>query len=147
LGSEVPDPDLLQTAAAIASNRPRSGARQVLVDVDALDDTGAGTQRALLRRLIAEPPAGWRIEPVRHDGKHYRYARRFTLDLIGRADLLIEDAVAHAAPGDMLLTLGAGAAPCPPKWAARGVLTRQVNAAALLEGQALAHWLSTLNLA
>jgi len=118
LGPEVPGPDLLQTAAAIAANRPRSGARQVLVDIGA-----AAAQPDLLAALIGDAPDGWRIEPIRHDGTRYRYARRYTLDLIGRTDLQIEDAVVDAKPGDVLLAMGAGAAPdLPPRWLARGVL-------------------------
>jgi len=118
LGDGVPEPDLLQTAQAIAANRPRRGLRQVLVDIDAgmPDD-------ALLGAIIAQAPDGWRIEPVRHDGTRYRYARRTTLDLIGRTDLQMEDAVVDAKPGDVLLAIGETApALVPPAWLARGVL-------------------------
>jgi hypothetical protein len=108
----------MQTAAAIAVNRPRSGARQVLVDIDT-----AGMEPAVLRTLLTQAPHGWRIEPVRHDGARHRYARRFTLDLIGRPDLRIEDAVAEAGPGDVWLTLGESKlGTVPAKWLARGVL-------------------------
>ena len=118
-GSAAPLPDLLQSAAAIAANRPAHGERQLLVDVGA--PTEAGSPHAqLVRTLIGQAPAGWRVEPVRHDGAHYRYARRFALDLIGRADLLLEDAVAEAGQGDVLLTLE-GTPAVPPKWRARGV--------------------------
>lgn len=133
LGAEVPDADLLQTAAAIAANRPRSGLRQVLVDVGAADATHASAAHELLRRLVARPPAGWRIEPVRHDGTRYRYARRFALDLIGRDDLLMEDAVAQADAGDVLLAFDAEPA-LPPKWQARGVAACRLAAQA--EGDA-----------
>ena len=127
--AEVPDPDLLQTAAAIAANRPRSGVRQVLVDVDAF--AGAGTpEQDMLRAIIKQAPQGWRIEPIRRDGARYRYARRYTLDLIGRPDLQIEDAVVEAKPGDVLLALGDGARlEVPPKWLGRGVLGCRFDAA------------------
>lgn len=126
-GGEAPLPDLLQSAAAIAANRPARGARQLLVDVSALAaapgalEPGAQRQAALARALVTAPaPAGWRVEPVRRDGTHYRYARRFTLDLIGRSDLLLEDAVVEAGAGDLLAGLDEDAA-VPAKWRARGV--------------------------
>ena len=103
LAGDLPEPDLLQTAAAIAANRPRRGARQLLVDIAGLGDEEDAPGRAFLRALIAQPPAGWRIEPVRRDGAVYRYARAFTLALIGRTDLRLEDAVAEAGNGDVLL--------------------------------------------
>jgi glycosyltransferase involved in cell wall biosynthesis len=127
--SETPLPDLLQTAAAIAANRPAQAGRQLLVDVGALGGAqpGPAAHGTLLTDLIARAPAGWRVEPVRHDGTHYRYARRFTLDLIGRADLLLEDAVAEVHFGDVLLALEGDAA-VPPKWSARGVTGMRLEA-------------------
>lgn len=119
LGADVPEPDLLQTAAAIAANRPRNGARQVLVDIGAGSDGVA--EPGVLRELIGNAPDGLRIEPVRRDGTGYRYARAHTLGLIGREDLRIEDAVVDAKPGDVLLALGGTAPEVPPKWLARGV--------------------------
>jgi glycosyltransferase involved in cell wall biosynthesis len=121
--AEVPAPDLMQAAAAIAANRLRSGARQVLVDIET-----AGIEPAMLWALLTQAPHGWRIEPVRHDGARHRYARRFTLDLIGRPDLQIEDAVAEAGPGDVWLTAGESkAAAAPAKWLARGVLACRLD--------------------
>lgn len=110
--------DQIQAAAAIAANRLPRGARQVLVDVTALAqssvaDDAAQERRGLVAALIAATPAGWRVEPVRHNGKQYRYARRFTLDLLGRADLMIEDAVTDTAPGDILFLFdGVTPPPC-----------------------------------
>ncbi len=123
LGAGVPEQDLLQTAQAIATNRPRRGMHQVLVDI------GAGMpDEGLLKAMIGQAPDGWRIEPVCHDGKHYRYARRATLDLIGRDDLQMEDAVVDAKSGDVLLTLGdAAPASVPAAWLARGVLARRFD--------------------
>lgn len=120
LADGLPDADLLQTAAAIAANRQRRGARQLLVDIESLDDTEGSTGPAWLRSLIAQPPAGWRIEPVRRDGAVYRYARSFTLALIGRADLQLEDAVADAGNGDALLA-NAATDTRPGSWRACGV--------------------------
>jgi glycosyltransferase involved in cell wall biosynthesis len=119
--AEAHDADLLQTAAAIATNRPRSGARQVLVDIEDLEAWGPA-RLAELNSLIAQAPRGWRIEPVRYDGSRYRYARRFTLDLIGRPDLQIEDGVVQAYPEDVWLMTSDSGGP-PPKWLARGMLS------------------------
>lgn len=130
LDAGVAAPDLLQAAAAIAANRPRSGARQLLIDVSAIDGAAAAAERALIQALIAQPPPGWRIEPVRYDGARHRYARRFTLDLLGRPDLLVGDAVAEAGPGDLLLALGDGpGAALPERWHARGVAWLRFDAA------------------
>lgn len=145
LGAEVPDADLLQTAAAIATNRPRRGQRRLLVDIGAFAEDGAAPERELLRTMLGQAPDGWRVEPVRQDGAHYRYARRYTLDLIGRADLQIEDAVVDAKHGDVLLALGADAAVVPPRWLARGVVA-WVRGAPLpgTSGDGLQRWLAGL---
>ena len=127
IGGDPAQPDLLQAAAAIAANRPHCGARQWLVDVSRLAvaarDAGTAAQRERVRDLVLNPPDGCRVEPVRYDGARYYYARAFTLALIGRDDLMIEDAVAEAWPGDVLLALDAATRrPLPPAWAARGVI-------------------------
>jgi glycosyltransferase involved in cell wall biosynthesis len=123
------DNDLRQTAAAIAINRQRGGARQVLIDVTALaQDKGAPALRTLIAGLVADAAPRWRIEPIRHDGKRYRYARRFTLDLLGLQHILIEDAVANARNGDILLTNEIKpSAALLPEWQARGVVQQRVD--------------------
>lgn len=134
IDGEPAQPDLLQAAAAIAANRQRSATRQLLVDVTALvagGEADAHGQREFVRGLVLQGPDGWRVEPVRHDGVRYQYARSFTLELIGRADLRIEDAVADAAFGDVLLALDAVAQTrLPPAWRARGVVCRLADGAA-----------------
>ena len=132
LGGEPAPHDLLQAAAAIATNRPRHGARQWLVDVTALakapPDAAMAAQRERVRALAVDPPAGCRVEPVRFDGTRFYYARQFTLGLIEREDLAIEDAVAEAGAGDVLLALEGTAQPqLPPAWRARGVTTRVIG--------------------
>jgi len=129
IDGEPAQSDLLQAAAAIAANRPRYGMRQWLVDVTALAgsarDAGLAAQREQVRALVLGAPKDVRVEPVRYDGTRYIYARQFTLALIDREDLMIEDAVAEAGPGDLVLALDAAAAALaalPPSWAARGVI-------------------------
>ncbi|WP_051971812.1 glycosyltransferase [Massilia sp. 9096] len=132
LGADVPTQDLLQTAASIAANRARPRVRQLLVDVATLAAEDLAGQE-WLRVLIARPPAGWRIEPVRHDGAFYRYARRFTLELIGCGDLLMEDDVVEPGNGDMLLLDDeASATAVPAKWRTRGVAVGKIDFASTL---------------
>jgi glycosyltransferase involved in cell wall biosynthesis len=116
-----PDEALPALAAAIAFNRPRAGLRQLLVDVSALllDDLKTGIQRVvrrLLLALVAEPPPGYRVEPVFTPGANrgYRYARQFGLALAGAADaagpgasggLALEDAPLDLHPGDIFFGL------------------------------------------
>jgi glycosyltransferase involved in cell wall biosynthesis len=105
---EPTDGDWLQVAAAISANNPPGGMRQLLVDVTGRENDTA--LRALVARLIGVEEAPWRVEPVRLDDRHYRYARRYALEAIGRPDLPFEDAVAALQPGDCLLYPDARAA-------------------------------------
>lgn len=147
LGQDVPRSDLLQAAAAIAANRPRSGARQMLVDVTALVNAGGGAEtpdHGLVRNLVLGAPHGWRVEPVRHDGHRYCYARRFTLDLIGRPDLHLEDIAVDAGPGDVALALApvSGTA-FPTAWQARGVaMCRVADGLVIAECGSAPDWLA-----
>jgi glycosyltransferase involved in cell wall biosynthesis len=101
--------DWVQAASCIAANRPAIGKPQLLLDVSAMiADGGSESQRALLLQLVSEAPQGWRVEPVVLDEGRYRYARRFTLNLIGRADLVLEDAAAEVRSIDVVLPLDDG---------------------------------------
>lgn len=125
------DGDRVQAAAAISANRVRADARQLLLDVTALvqhvdqraDDPAATAWPALARALIGSIRAPWRVEPVRYDGKRYVYARAWTLALLGMKDVMIEDAVADAGPGDILVGMDpATPPPFPPAWQVHGVV-------------------------
>jgi glycosyltransferase involved in cell wall biosynthesis len=124
--------DYLQVAAAIAANRPRSGARQLLFDVTALAmadpaDPLVQRQRELAAALVRMSPH-WRTEPIRHDGKRYRYARHFKNALPGCAGPAPEDTAVDVGAGDVLLgAAGTGSeAPIfPSSWQARGVVLQQ----------------------
>ena len=113
-----PEDVLPALAAAIAFNRPRPGPRQLLVDVSALllDDLKTGIQRvvrSLLLALVADPPPGYRVEPVFTPGgnRGYRYARQFGLALADAAGpgasggLALEDAPLDLHPGDIFFGL------------------------------------------
>ncbi|SDF93260.1 MULTISPECIES: glycosyltransferase [unclassified Duganella] len=104
--------ELMDAAEAIAANRLPSAPRQMFVDISALvqADLKTGIQRvvrSILLGLIETPPPGYRIEPVYSDGgnRPYRYARRYTLDLLGCPPMALEDAPLEVRTGDMFLGL------------------------------------------
>lgn len=131
-GAGASPADLLQTAASIASNRPRKGMPRVLIDIDGLAQSPSGHER--LHALLASAPDGWRIEPVRRDGERYRFARHLTQAATGSDVARPGEAVVEAHAGDVLVTLGEGGEQgpvLPPAWRARGVLHRRLAAASL----------------
>lgn len=104
--------ELVNAAAAISANQPPPVPRQLLVDISAVvqTDLKTGIQRvvrSVLSALLASPPPGFRVEPVYSLGgnSRYRYARAFTLDLIGAKHLTMEDAPIEHRPGDIFLGL------------------------------------------
>lgn len=101
-GRLMADPTrLLRQRIGVASSA-EAGRRQLFVDVTELarEDLGAGIQRTvrrLLLELLLEPPAGYRVEPVRLAGDgSYAHARGFLARLLGLSpkdagsDLVIE---------------------------------------------------------
>jgi glycosyltransferase involved in cell wall biosynthesis len=107
-----PTAELQALARAIAFNRAPRAPRQLLVDVSAViqSDLRTGIQRvvrSVLLALIADPPPGFRIEPVfSHGGnRSYQYARRFGLAMVDEAALALEDAPVELRPGDIFLGL------------------------------------------
>jgi glycosyltransferase involved in cell wall biosynthesis len=104
--------ELPELAAAIAFNRAPVPPRQLLVDVSALiqSDLKTGIQRvvrSVLLALIADPPPGYRVEPVFSTGgnRSYQYARTFGLSLVGETGLALEDAPIDLRPGDIFFGL------------------------------------------
>ena len=83
---------------------------QLLVDVSviAFGDSRSGIQRvtrSILRQLLADPPVGYRVEPVYRSGGVYRCARRFTGRLLDiKTGKPGEDPV-DVLPGDIFLGL------------------------------------------
>lgn len=76
--------DLIGLAQTLAAVAPPRLPQRLFVDISALvqEDLKTGIQRvvrAILLALIAQPPSGFRIEPVYSlgDGNGYRYARRW----------------------------------------------------------------------
>jgi FkbM family methyltransferase len=99
-------------ASCIAQNQPdRRPARNLFVDVTATSrsDLKTGIERvarALLLELINVPPAGYRVESVYltdQGGRwHYRYARRYTLELLECPSNWLDDEPIDVQPGDVL---------------------------------------------
>jgi len=109
------DAKILDLARNIADLLPSPRpVKRLFIDVSITcrDDYKTGIQRvvrAILLALLAEPPAGYRIEPVylsNEGGKwHYRYARRYTLGLMNCLPDLLNDEIAEPERGDVLLGL------------------------------------------
>jgi glycosyltransferase involved in cell wall biosynthesis len=96
--------ECLALSKTIAQSIPLAHpARQLMLDVSATmrSDLKSGIERvarALVMSLIERPPAGYRIEPVYLSDNggiwHHRYARHFSLSLLGcPPDALINDVV------------------------------------------------------
>ncbi|KQQ33669.1 hypothetical protein ASF61_11465 [Duganella sp. Leaf126] len=103
---------LMETAEAIAANRLPLAPRQLFVDISALveADLKTGIQRvvrAIVLRLVEAPPPGYRVEPVYCNGgnRPYRYARSFTLRMLGCPTMALEDAPLEVRAGDRFLGL------------------------------------------
>jgi glycosyltransferase involved in cell wall biosynthesis len=77
--------DFAQVANALAANRSPFGLSQILIDITNIAklDLRTGIERVtrgILMSLLANPPKGYRIEPVRADVNGYVYARRFVAE-------------------------------------------------------------------
>lgn len=103
--------DLSAVALSLASFRHTPPlVPQFLFDISELHrrDAKSGIQRVvrnLLRALLNEPPAGWRVEAVYCEDGVYRYARKFTLRLLGLDDALLEDDMLQTRAGDRLVAM------------------------------------------
>ncbi|RDI58535.1 glycosyltransferase involved in cell wall biosynthesis [Microvirga subterranea] len=102
----------LEIARKLARENPlqTGGIRQLLVDVSILAraDFKTGIQRVVRSQLLAllnNPPVGFRVEPVwfgeTNGHWHYRYARRYTLRLLGLPEDVLEDDPVDVADGDV----------------------------------------------
>ncbi|MEJ5348382.1 MAG: glycosyltransferase [Desulfosoma sp.] len=107
--------EMLNLAVTLARNHPLPRlAKRLYLDVSATcrHDLKTGIQRvarALTLALIESPPEGYRTEPVYLNHENgawfYRYARRYTLGLLGCPSDRLEDAVVEPEAGDILLTV------------------------------------------
>ena len=109
--SVAPQPaDWVATAESVGRNLPSRGLPQLLVDVSVLvrQDLKTGIERvarSVLKRLLDDPPAGYRVEPVFARDGQYWYARRFTCEWRGLAPVGIDDEPIDVRSGDRFLGL------------------------------------------
>ncbi|MCX6072948.1 MAG: glycosyltransferase family 1 protein [Campylobacterales bacterium] len=105
--------DLKKLAGVIAHNHPKNSEKQLFIDVSELAhrDSKTGIQRvvrSIVAELIANPPAGYRVEPVyviEHITNYYCYARKFKQNFSGDYTELAEDTPIELANGDIFIGL------------------------------------------
>ncbi|KVD55723.1 glycosyl transferase family 1 [Burkholderia ubonensis] len=109
---QASDDQLRAWALTVARNFvPRNNKRQLLVDISELVrvDARSGIQRVvrnLLKEWLESPPDGFRVEPVYATTKDsYRYARDFTMRLMGFEDGWLQDEPIDYAAGDVFVGL------------------------------------------
>ena len=109
---EPSEADLILAAKSIARNLPVAPPRQLYVDISAMvhTDLKTGIQRvvrSILQALLANPPAGYRVEPVYSPGggQQYRYARRHMQSMLKTPVHDLDDAPIEVRDGDMFLGL------------------------------------------
>jgi glycosyltransferase involved in cell wall biosynthesis len=118
--------DLVACAEAIACNFVRADQPQLLLDVSELAERDAGTGiqrvvRAILLQWLKQPPAGYRVEPIRFDRALgcYRYARRFSAEFaVAPRHPAAGDTPVDARPGDLFVGLDLVADRLPVDWIA-----------------------------
>ncbi|HQW20284.1 MAG TPA: glycosyltransferase [Rhodocyclaceae bacterium] len=99
-------------ARSIVSSIPaRPIIRQLLVDISTIvnEDLKTGIQRVtrgVLRELLENPPAGFRVEPVygRNEGGYW-YARKYSLGFLDVPAIGLADDPAEFNPGDVFFVL------------------------------------------
>lgn len=104
--------DWIMTAEAIALNHRNSTEKQLLVDISELiqQDSKTGIQRvvrSVLSELLANPPQGFRVEPVyaNPDEEGYRYAHLFTQRFLNRSNQFCSDDIVEVSHDDIFLGL------------------------------------------
>jgi len=107
------DADWVAAASAIAFNQRADRPKQLLVDVSILSafDAKSGIQRvtrAVVMQLLATPPTGWQVRPVRVDraALKYRYADEFARTMGGpEQEIQVGDDWVDPSSGDIFLGL------------------------------------------
>jgi glycosyltransferase involved in cell wall biosynthesis len=102
--------DLAAVAKALAANRQRFGPKQLLIDVTNVAKSNSPTQtewgtHSILMALIADPPQGYRIEPIRAVAGSYLYARRFACACLSLPDDGLADDPVMTHQGDIFVGL------------------------------------------
>jgi glycosyltransferase involved in cell wall biosynthesis len=105
------DSDLLKTAECMVNNRVfMQGNKTLLVDLSSLidEDHKTGVHRvtkSILQELLANPPAGYRVEPIYAREQQYYYARSLTCRLLGLESYGLLDEVVEFKRDDIFLAL------------------------------------------
>ncbi|CAM4211513.1 glycosyltransferase family 4 protein [Bordetella muralis] len=113
LSPQSGEQELAPLSACLAQNEQTGCQRQLLLDISELwqHDAGTGVQRVVrnyLRCLLQSPPAGYDVEPVYATvDQGYRYARRYTQQLLGLQDEAVDavDTPIRWQRGDMFFGL------------------------------------------
>ena len=111
-GAPVEEQEWLALAKNIALNQPPSIKKQLLVDISELvqRDSKSGIQRvvrSVLSDVLANPPEGFRVEPIYATAHEpgYRYARQFTLRFLNCPEQTLADDPVDVFKGDIFLGL------------------------------------------
>lgn len=105
------DSELLQISACLGLNHQIGARRQLLVDISELIwyDAKTGIQRVVhntIEEWLTNPPPGYRIEPIYATLEQgYRYARRFTANIMASSSNELVDEPVDFASGDIFLGL------------------------------------------
>lgn len=102
--------DIRRLSRAVGGLAPRIGLRQILYDVTVLAESDAKTGiqrvvRSILLQLILNPPAGFRIEPVRMQDHELRYARAWTAEALDLPSWVFPDDPVDDDAGDIYLSI------------------------------------------
>jgi len=111
LDNEKLERELINIANSISKNaNPNPRLKQLFVDVSEISrtDLRTGIQRvvrAQLVELLNNPPNGFRVEPIYLTDEggywHYRYARRFTSNILGLDNVKLDDETIDYYEGDI----------------------------------------------
>lgn len=106
----ISTPEWAALALALANNQAQPTEQQMFVDISALiqNDLRTGIQRvvrSILLALVAEPPAGFRVEPVYTvgHGHPYCYARSYLSKMYAGVNVTLDDSPICANHGDVFL--------------------------------------------
>ena len=104
------DTDFVRVSEILAEGVPRMGLRRILFDVTLLAEQDAHTGiervvRSILAQFIANPPDGYRLEPVRIEAGGLRFARDFVARRLGLPANVLPDTEVDYDAGDVYVML------------------------------------------
>jgi len=107
---DISDKELISISNIISMNVKNDSNKQLLIDVSEISrvDAKSGIQRvvrAQLVELLNSPPDGFRVEPIYLSDEggywHYRYARKFTSNILRLENVNLEDEAIDFYEGDI----------------------------------------------